>query len=611
MVYALLVLIIGGVICAALGSLAAGARRDSGARGVALASAGVALALSLLLEGFGGGTARAVVGNNIAGWIGAPIFLSDALSSGLGAWVLAIGFLGLMKMGLSADERNSPLRLAAGISLVAVLYSLAFTVDLRAFAAQCLLLMLLTWAVAGGARHEWYARQKLPAALGLILLISAVLLVGRTTGVEYNLGDMSLSALTLWPLALILGWVVLWLGLSPMTGWSALTGDDNGALIHGIAIGTPVIALLLRLQGMVTEGSLTGSTPAEWAGAMSALAILGGLTAVVAGAGTLMWAGTPRWSAALTAHWMGLMAWALGLDSPLGRWAALALFAAYSISRLVLEMAGHTEGKPEPSGFAWVTRTLSGMSLAAAPITVGFVGVWLLSVGLIDTGRPALAVLLLGAAILSACGTALHIAQSALEKGSTGSNTNKRYRAMIDIVGWVLAAIVLVGGIAPGIWLPYVEAVAAVAGSGQALDLPWWGITREGSMLPLTMLGAGVLALAVAGRLVRSAATSRNADAGALLPTALDRLQGSSSSRLRTANEATTGPDTEQGVKPAPPAFVWWLSLAWLERGIFEAGALVARLGVGAGRLMERLEGRYFLPLALLLALLTLLAISR
>ena len=97
-----------------------------------------------------------------------------------------------------------------------------------------------------------------------------------------------------------------------------------------------------------------------------------------------------------------------------------------------------------------------------------------------------------------------------------------------------------------------------------------------------------------------------------MLPTALERLEG----RPQARGKAGKGADAEvkedgQVLHPAPPAFIWWLSLAWLERGIFEAGAVVVRLGIGAGRLAERLEGRYYLPLALLLALLTLLAIAR
>ena len=80
--------------------------------------------------------------------------------------------------------------------------------------------------------------------------------------------------------------------------------------------GVPPVLLILRLQALVTQGALTGSTPAEWAGAMSALVLLGGLTTVAGGASMLLWAGTARWSAALTAFYMGLMAWALGMDNP-------------------------------------------------------------------------------------------------------------------------------------------------------------------------------------------------------------------------------------------------------------------------------------------------------
>ncbi|MEO5952610.1 MAG: hypothetical protein ABIQ44_09120, partial [Chloroflexia bacterium] len=324
MVYALLVLIVGFAVCAALEALPAGARRGTAARWVALLSVGSALVVSVVLEGFPRGGDRDVVGSNIASWIGSPVYGSDALSTGLGTWVLGIGLLGLLKMGLGAGEKNAALKLASGTALIAVLFSMAYTVDLRAFAVQVILVAVLVWAVAGDGRPDWYARQKIAVVLGMLLLLAAVLLIGRTTGGEYNLREMSLSALTLWPLGLVVGWAVLWLGLSPLTGWSALTGDENGAIVHGLAIGAPVVALVLRLQGLVTEGALTGSTPEQWAGAMSALTIMGGLTAVVGGAGVFMWAGTPRWSAALTAHWMGLIAWSLGLDSPTGRWAALA-----------------------------------------------------------------------------------------------------------------------------------------------------------------------------------------------------------------------------------------------------------------------------------------------
>jgi hypothetical protein len=449
--------------------------------------------------------------------------------------------------------------------------------------------------------------------LAALLLLGAVLLVGRTTGGEYSLDELSLSALTLWPLVLIVGWALLWLGLSPFTGWSALTGEDDGGLIHALALGAPPLALALRLQALVTEGALTGSEPAEWAWAMTALAALGAITAVVGGAGALMWAGTPRWRSALTAHWLGLVAWALGLDSPVGRWAALALFSAYGLGILALELANRAPGRAGQGRYTWMTRAVAGLSLAGAPLTAGFVGLWLLSAGLLETLNPSLAILLLGAAILSACGTALRISQLAAQEPAVApvTSASNRYSFALDLAGWTLAGIIFVAGVLPGLWLPYVEAVADVAGAGQSLDLHWTGIAWDGLIVPLTMLGAGLLVLAFIGWLARAAATSRVEEAGALLPTALDRLQGRTARRLQaeTASEGNPGP--EQALRPAPPAFVWWLSLAWLEGGIFDAGTLLTRLGAGAGRLLERLEGRYFLPLAVLLALLTLLAITR
>jgi hypothetical protein len=60
-----------------------------------------------------------------------------------------------------------------------------------------------------------------------------------------------------------------------------------------------------------------------------------------------------------------------------------------------------------------------------------------------------------------------------------------------------------------------------------------------------------------------------------------------------------------------PPPAVWWLSLAWLEGGIYGTGALLARLGERLGGLMRRLEGRYVVPLALVLTLLAVLAVTR
>jgi hypothetical protein len=74
----------------------------------------------------------------------------------------------------------------------------------------------------------------------------------------------------------------------------------------------------------------------------------------------------------------------------------------------------------------------------------------------------------------------------------------------------------------------------------------------------------------------------------------------------KAGGEATASPF----IAPTPAA-VWWVSLVWLERGIYGAGAYIAGAGMRIGSLLGRLEGRYFLPLALLLTLVILLAITR
>ena len=59
----------------------------------------------------------------------------------------------------------------------------------------------------------------------------------------------------------------------------------------------------------------------------------GALTAIVAGAGTIVAAGTPNWPSLLTAHTLGLVTWALGLDTPTGRYAAIAILLAFGAAR--------------------------------------------------------------------------------------------------------------------------------------------------------------------------------------------------------------------------------------------------------------------------------------
>jgi hypothetical protein len=112
-------------------------------------------------------------------------------------------------------------------------------------------------------------------------------------------------------------------------------------------------------------------------------------------------------------------------------------------------------------------------------------------------------------------------------------------------------------------------------------------------------MGLAALALTAIGRLGVSWARSNANSTSSLLPTALGRL-----------GRGNLPPALDLDSFPVPSA-VWWLSLVWLEGGVWGFGSLLVRLGTRAGMGLGRLEGRYYLPLALILALVALLAVSR
>jgi len=223
----------------------------------------------------------------------------------------------------------------------------------------------------------------------------------------------------------------------------------------------------------------------------------------------------------------------------------------------------------------------------------------MLSGGLAEARRPALALLLVGAAVLAAAGMVLHV----LSRGNHERPERGRAATFMALVGLGLAGVLLVAGSAPGLWLAEIEAMSAVAGLGTRPTADWTGLFSGGLYVPLVLLALGTLFLVALRWVMRLPARSSAAGTSVLLPTALDRLERSREGRLP---RPLSGP-----LLSNPPPVVWWLSLAWLESGIFGTGALVARLGQRMGGLLHRLEGRYFVPLAVVLTLLAVLAVTR
>jgi formate hydrogenlyase subunit 3/multisubunit Na+/H+ antiporter MnhD subunit len=603
MLIALLTLVATAALTSALGGWSLFARV---ARLVAVLGALAALVIALYIEGLEGGgiTGSIVQFPSWLQWLGESPFRSDALSAGLGIWCIIVGAFWLAG-GPSSGE---PRALAAGLLVIATLYGLAHTTDLRVFAGGMLLLLPLVWLLNAGeesdAEHSGGLQTPIPAlphtafafGVGALCILGAALLVGRATGGEYNLAELSLAALTRWPLALIAIGLALWLGFAPVTGWNTRELRGSAAtLVQGLVVGLPVVVLVLRLEGLVSAQGLAGSVPEAWRAFASALAWAGGVTALVAGAGSIVAAGSQRRRALLTAHTMGIIALALGLDTPLSRVAAVAILVSFGAARIALDLA---EGEPNAATGHYL-RAISAFSLAAAPLTSGFVGLWLLATALAQSQRPSYALALLIAALLSACGIALHFATRNQKSEVRSQMPAARHSSLLTSYSPIIAGLVLLlGGVVPGLWLPQVVRMAGVAGGSADLDLTWGGLGTGGLLMAAPLLLLAALLLAAIARLVVQWARSGITPTGALLPTALSHLASRSTSDLASP-------------LPQPSSLLWWLSLEWLEEGVRGLGVLLARLGARIGLGLGRLDGRYYLPMALILALITLLAATR
>jgi hypothetical protein len=586
----LLIIAVSSVLCLALGLVSRWARV---AQVVAPLGMAIALVVALWREGLEGGrvTGRVVGWPQGIDWLGESIYQTDSLSAGLGAWCLIVGALCLLKMAADGD---SPWRLAISSLTVGTLYSLVHTDNLLAFVGQVLALALLVWSYRSLDEEvedaPGYGKQLLALGIGAVLLLGAVLLMGRTMGGDYSLVRMSLSALTVWPLVLLVGFAVMWLGLLPFTGWSGDGGrGTHPALVQALVVGVPVVTLLLRLEGLLSAQALVGTLPEEWQAFTGTLARLGGLTALVAAAGMLVWAGTSRWTALLTAHAMGLALWGLGLDTPPGRYATLAVLLAYGAARVNSELVKDRE-RTLPEGIAVA-------SLGAAPLTAGFVGVWLLGAALTEAGRPTMAVALAGIVVLAACGVVLNITLSSNTESKPGRWAE--YTRWIGIAG---AGALVVGGVFPGLWLPLVGSMASIAGGNPNVTSSWVGLnTGDGTSAPILLVLIGAVIVMGLGWAITALTRARATSSGTLLPTALERLAQGRELEATPLMPLLTN----------PPVAVWWLSLAWLETGIMRVGSLLGTLGIRSGTLLGRLEGRFYLPIAIILALLLVLAITR
>jgi hypothetical protein len=441
------------------------------------------------------------------------------------------------------------------------------------------LLLGASWLVAGlatyavnvlaGAEDDAAAGRLLPGLGATVAagagVIGLGLAAGRVSGGGYALADLP------WPLLdgslVLVGIAALLIQLGQ---WPLLGATMHGAAIsRAVLVPVPAVYLVLRLMERLSREPVgqANAWDAGWT-VLAAGGALGGLGALAAwGAGP-----SDRRLALVSAAGWGLVAWGLGLHTPLGRTAAVSLALALGLAHLGLDAR---LGR-------WRMAALA--SLGGVPLLAGFSGLWLLAGALGALDLPGLGLLPL---LIAAIGAA------ALWPGLAAAPA----RSTAPLAGAGITLGLLLFGLLPGGTL--LAATAVLAGDGalpRALLTPDWGLALVGA--PAAAVAWPALALAVAGVLVGAG--------GALVAWR----------RRHTPPVPAPAPWHLDGEALVPVAQA--LRLDWLTPPSPTAHSPGDRLGQGLGRVLRlagqalfAAEGPFYLPFTVLMLLLVLLALTR
>ncbi len=444
--YAITILAVGGIVLLV-------ARRWLKTRWSALASLGVgAIALLALLLARSGPMeltlARWVPTSR---WAIVASYRFDTISQSFGLLAAGVAFLLLLWMALAEEEGAfSPWVL---LLLAVFLHLLSCTDLILAYASWEVLLLTTYWmlvsrrsALPTPGIAEWFLGGQ---HLAGYLLLLALLLVGRAAGTTLY-PALDIGAVGTVPLLLVLGTAWIRTAQVPFQGWALAVAESPGPVHTLVLGGFNLLAgpyLWLRFLSRAATHS-----PHQVVMALGTVSLL--LGAVLA----LRRESSRQVQAGDTVSRLGLVWIALGLDGHLGLAAGLLLLLDLLLSKVLFHVA--------LSGSRGVDRPLrQGLFLLGAwgavglPPSPGFLGRWLLLVGLLRLGQPAYIPLVL---------LALPLTVAYLWRGWTWLQQAQDQPGRLEllsarIMAGLLALAPLSGLAMPWLWQHFFERVPLVA----------------------------------------------------------------------------------------------------------------------------------------------------
>jgi formate hydrogenlyase subunit 3/multisubunit Na+/H+ antiporter MnhD subunit len=314
------------------------------------------------------------------GWTIAFTYRFDALAQVFALLAAIPALLLLLWMGLGASEEEGPLAPWV-LLLLALFLHLVTSADLLLTYAGWEALLLATYFLLTYRRAalptpgiaEWFLGTQHLAGFALLF---ALLGIGQASG-TWQYTQLVAGSVTPLALALLLGTVWVRMALAPLQGWALASAESPGpvsTLLLGSWLLLPGPYLWLRFLQLGAA-----HVPRDAAMIAGVVALL--LGCVLA----LRQESSRRVQAGDTVARLGLVWIALGLDSSLGIAAGLFLLLDLLVGKVAFHLALSGSGPRQP--LRQLLFSLGAWGAVGLPPSLGFVGRWLLVMGLIAAGR--------------------------------------------------------------------------------------------------------------------------------------------------------------------------------------------------------------------------------